>query len=245
MKKSIRVISLTLIIVVAFCFLTTGCTFDEGEFTSNEGLYSNITPGAESTESTEQPSDSGNSEEVGNPEDNSDDVYEYIEPDKATAVHATINVKYYGAIKLELYTNIAPITVENFVNLAKNGFYDGLTFHRVISGFVIQGGDPKGDGTGGSDKNIVGEFLINGINNPLSHKRGVISMARNSYDYNSASSQFFICHQDNPDSLDGQYAGFGIVTAGMDVVDAIAMVETDGNDKPKADVIIESIKIDS
>ncbi|MBE7064806.1 MAG: peptidylprolyl isomerase [Ruminococcaceae bacterium] len=155
-----------------------------------------------------------------------------------------MKVKDYGVIKLDLYKNIAPITVDNFVSLASKGFYDGLIFHRVISGFVVQGGDPEGTGMGGSDKNITGEFNINGINNSLSHKRGVISMARNSYDYNSASSQFFICHQDCSASLDGQYAAFGIVTEGMDVVDKIAAAETDANDKPLKNVVIESVKID-
>ena len=108
----------------------------------------------------------------------------------------------------------------NFVNLAQNGFYDGLTFHRIIEGFMMQGGDPNGDGTGGSDRNIVGEFSENGYDNTLSHTRGAISMAR-SNDYNSASSQFFIVHEDNTESLDGKYAAFGYVTEGMDIVDEI------------------------
>ena len=108
----------------------------------------------------------------------------------------------------------------NFVNLAQNGFYDGLTFHRIIDGFMMQGGDPNGDGTGGSDRNIVGEFSENGYDNTLSHTRGAISMAR-SNDYNSASSQFFIVHEDNTESLDGKYAAFGYVTEGMDIVDEI------------------------
>lgn len=134
--------------------------------------------------------------------------------------HAVITVENYGDIKLELDGDTAPITVKNFVELAKSGFYDGLTFHRIINGFMIQGGDPKGDGTGGSNKTIRGEFSKNGVENNISHKRGVISMAR-SQDNNSASSQFFIMHKDG-DYLDGSYAAFGHVTEGMDVVDKIA-----------------------
>ena len=134
--------------------------------------------------------------------------------------HAAITVENYGDIKLELDGDTAPVTVENFVTLAKSGFYDGLTFHRIINGFMIQGGDPKGNGTGGSDKTIKGEFKQNGVENNISHKRGVISMARAS-DYNSASSQFFIMHKDG-DYLDGAYAAFGHVTDGMDIVDKIA-----------------------
>ena len=134
--------------------------------------------------------------------------------------HAVITVKDYGDIKLVLDGDTAPITVKNFVELAKSGFYDGLTFHRIIKGFMIQGGDPKGNGTGGSDKTIRGEFSKNGVENNISHKRGVISMAR-LQDNNSASSQFFIMHKDG-DYLDGSYAAFGHVTEGMDVVDKIA-----------------------
>ena len=137
-------------------------------------------------------------------------------------VHVEMSVQDFGVIELELYPDIAPITVENFVSLVKDEFYDGLTFHRIVSGFMIQGGDPKGNGSGGSDKEIKGEFAINGVENTLSHTRGVISMAR-SKDPNSASSQFFIMHADNK-GLDGQYAAFGKVTEGMDVVDKIASV---------------------
>ena len=134
--------------------------------------------------------------------------------------HAVITVENYGEIKLELDGDTAPITVKNFVELAKSGFYDGLTFHRIISGFMIQGGDPEGNGTGGSDTTIKGEFSANGVENNISHKRGVISMAR-ATPYDSASSQFFIMHKDGA-HLDGQYAAFGHVTEGMEVVDKIA-----------------------
>ena len=126
----------------------------------------------------------------------------------------------YGKLELELDADVAPITVTNFVNLAKKGFYNGLTFHRIMSGFMIQGGDPNGDGTGGSEEMIKGEFKSNGIENTMSHKRGVISMARTQNDPDSASSQFFIVQADS-DFLDGDYAAFGKVTAGMDIVDKI------------------------
>ena len=134
--------------------------------------------------------------------------------------HVEIEVADYGTISLELDGKTAPITVENFLNLAKSGFYDGLTFHRIIDGFMIQGGDPEGTGYGGSDETIKGEFTQNGVENGISHVRGVISMARNGYDMDSASSQFFIVQSDNT-FLDGQYAAFGHVTDGMEIVDAI------------------------
>lgn len=143
--------------------------------------------------------------------------------------NVTIEVENYGTITAALYGEAAPITVENFVKLANQGFYDGLTFHRIISGFMIQGGDPKGNGTGGSNENIKGEFSANGVDNPIAHQRGVLSMARSSA-YDSASSQFFIMHQ-QATHLDGQYAAFGCVLTGMEVVDAICANTpvTDGN----------------
>ncbi|MBS6400714.1 MAG: peptidylprolyl isomerase [Atopobiaceae bacterium] len=134
--------------------------------------------------------------------------------------HVSIEVEGFGTIECALNANVAPITVANFCKLAGDGFYDGLTFHRIIEGFMIQGGDPKGDGTGGSGQTIKGEFSANGVQNPISHVRGTISMAR-SQDYNSASSQFFIMQKTNT-QLDGQYAAFGSVTSGIEVVDAIA-----------------------
>ena len=159
--------------------------------------------------------------------------------------HAEIDVKDYGVIKVELNADEAPITVTNFVKLAKEGFYDGLTFHRIIDGFMIQGGDPNGDGTGGSDETIKGEFSANNVDNILKHTRGAISMAR-SQDYDSASSQFFIVHQTYP-SLDGQYAVFGYVYEGMDVVDQIAtsvpVTDDNGTVEAQNQPVITSIKI--
>ena len=142
------------------------------------------------------------------------------EPASGGKHHVEIDVKDYGTITLELDADAAPITVANFLKLANEGFYNGLTFHRIMSGFMMQGGDPEGTGFGGSDETIKGEFSANGVNNPLSHTRGAISMARNGLSMDSASSQFFIVHQDST-FLDGQYACFGYVTDGMDVVDAI------------------------
>ena len=152
----------------------------------------------------------------------------------------TITMQNGKQIKLELYTEAAPITVQNFVDLVKKGFYNGLTFHRVISGFMIQGGCPKGDGTGGPGYHIKGEFSQNGVSNPIRHTRGVISMAR-AMDPNSAGSQFFIMHADAP-HLDGSYAAFGKVVEGMDVVDEIAAVSVDYSDKPTAPQVMERIE---
>ncbi len=149
-----------------------------------------------------------------------------------------IEMENGGKIELELYPEFAPETVKNFEKLVNEGFYDGLTFHRVIPGFMIQGGDPLGNGMGGSEKKIKGEFAINGFaQNTLKHTRGVISMAR-AFDPNSASSQFFIMHANAP-HLDGQYAAFGKVVSGMEVVDQIASVPTDYSDRPKIAVRIK------
>ncbi len=152
-----------------------------------------------------------------------------------------ITMKDGGVIKLELYPEKAPKTVANFEKLVGEGFYDGLTFHRVISGFMIQGGDPLGNGMGGSDENIPGEFAANGFPNPIHHERGVISMAR-AQDPNSASSQFFIMHADGF-FLDGQYAAFGKVVEGMETVDKIAAVATNPLDMPTTPQVIDTIKI--
>lgn len=158
--------------------------------------------------------------------------------------HAEIEVKDYGTIKVELDADTAPISVTNFVKLAQEHFYDGLTFHRIIDGFMIQGGDPEGTGRGGSDETIKGEFSENGVENNISHERGVISMARSS-DPDSASSQFFIMHQD-ADYLDGEYAGFGHVTSGMEVVDQICektpVTDSNGTVEKANQPVIEKIE---
>ena len=156
-----------------------------------------------------------------------------------------IEVEGKGVIKADLYGKLAPITVDNFVKLAKAGFYDGLTFHRVMSGFMIQGGDPSGNGTGGSGENIKGEFAANGVTNPLKHTRGVLSMARaNAYD--SASSQFFIMHQD-ASHLDGMYAAFGQVTEGIEIVDQICaetpVEDSNGTVAPANQPVITAIRV--
>lgn len=163
---------------------------------------------------------------------------------------ATITMEDGGVIKLELYPEIAPNTVKNFIHLANSGFYDGVIFHRVIEGFMIQGGDPDGRGTGGPGYRIKGEFSNNNHKNDLSHERGVISMARqgNPYfpasAYNTAGSQFFIMHADS-DFLDGDYAAFGKVIEGMDVVDRIATTETDGSDRPLETQTMQSVRVDA
>ena len=159
--------------------------------------------------------------------------------------HAEIDIADYGTVKLELDGDTAPITVQNFMDLANAGFYDGLTFHRIMDGFMIQGGDPNGDGTGGSDQTIKGEFSSNGVENGISHEKGVISMAR-SQDPDSASSQFFIVVADSP-FLDGDYAAFGRVTEGQDIVDKIAAdaqpIDDNGTIPKEAQPVIETIRI--
>ncbi len=160
--------------------------------------------------------------------------------------HAEITVKDYGTISVELDGDTAPITVQNFMDLANAGFYDGLTFHRIIPGFMIQGGDPNHNGTGGSENTIKGEFKNNGVENKISHTRGTISMARNSISMDSASSQFFIMHKDYT-GLDGDYAAFGHVTSGMEIVDQICedaiVVDNNGTVEYENQPVIESVKI--
>ena len=160
--------------------------------------------------------------------------------------HVEIEVENYGTIALELDADVAPITVTNFINLAESGFYDGLTFHRIMDGFMIQGGDPAGNGSGGSDQNIIGEYASNGYENNISHVRGVISMARKSNDYNSASSQFFIVQSDST-SLDGDYAGFGHVTSGLAIVDQICIdtpvQDNNGSVLPSDQPVISEVRV--
>ena len=169
------------------------------------------------------------------------------EPETAVAIKenpiATITMQDGSEIVIELFYSKAPNTVANFISLANSGFYDGLSFHRIINGFMIQGGDPDGIGTGGPGYSIKGEFTKNGVANNISHTRGTISMARSS-DMNSAGSQFFICQADST-YLDGQYAAFGKVLSGMDTVDSIASVKTDAQDHPTTAVIMKSVKVDT
>ena len=216
-KAFLRSLSLVLVLLTALSAVVfAGC----GSATSETAGGGSESQGSENSGSSATPSDGGSN-------------------------IAVIDVKDYGTITVELYPDIAPITVANFKKLINEKFYDGLTFHRIISGFMIQGGDPLGNGTGGSDENIKGEFANNGVSNNLSHTRGVISMAR-SQDMNSASSQFFIVHQDST-FLDGQYAAFGKVTEGMEVVDAIAanttVQDANGTVLPADQPVINSITL--
>lgn len=203
--------------------------------------------GAEKESSAETTANDGqetvSTEESGQEESTADNGEE-----ESKKHHVEITVKDYGTISVELDGDAAPITVENFMKLAEEGFYDGLTFHRIISGFMIQGGDPLGNGTGGSEENIKGEFSNNGVENNLSHTRGAISMAR-SKKMDSASSQFFIVHEDST-YLDGEYACFGYVTEGIEVVDAIcqgiprtAYLDSNGLVAKESQPVIESIKV--
>ncbi len=162
--------------------------------------------------------------------------------DSKEKLNCKITLDNEEVIELELYPDIAPISVSNFKHLANSSFYDGLIFHRVIEGFMIQGGCPEGRGTGGPGYHIKGEFSANGVENNLKHTRGVISMAR-AFDFDSAGSQFFIMHNDAP-HLDGQYAAFGKVTEGMEVVDKIAREKVNFSDKPLCDVVIKSIRVE-
>ena len=160
-------------------------------------------------------------------------------------VQAVIDVQGYGSMTFELCYDKAPITVQNFVDLAEDGFYDGIIFHRIIKDFVVQAGDPTGTGFGGSDETIKGEFIANGVDNDLAHVKGVLSMAR-AQDYDSASSQFFICTATNDTvsySLDGMYAAFGYMLDGEDVLDAMNNAQTDPNDRPINNIVINSITI--
>ena len=181
----------------------------------------------------------------GSSEPDKSGTYEPPALDNELTYYADIDIADYGMITVQLDQAAAPVTCANFVELANSGFYDGLTFHRIIADFMMQGGDPSGDGTGGSENNIVGEFASNGYENNLSHERGVISMAR-AQDPNSASSQFFICHADS-DFLDGEYAAFGVVTSGLDVVDAVCKkaqpTDDNGTIPSEAQPVIKSIKI--
>lgn len=224
MEKAKIIISLIVIIAVVLIF---GYSINK-----DKNVY---TTSGNKTSSTS----SSNNETKDN--DETEENVEYL-----TGKHyIKIKVKNYGTMQLELDADIAPITVTNFINLVNEKFYDGLTFHRIIEGFMVQGGDPEGTGFGGSENKIKGEFLANGIKNSISHKRGVISMAR-SASYNSASSQFFIVHEDSQESLDGLYAAFGHVTSGIEVIDKLVKVKVEddnGTVLPENQPKIEYIKV--
>lgn len=234
MKRYFSIIAIMALVVCMFA----GC----GSKKSNTS--SNANSGTSSSESAKQEEtavpESTESTDAGSDISSSDDTKQL-----SGKHHVVIKVKKYGNIKVELVADTAPISVTNFVNLAKKGFYDGLTFHRIIDGFMIQGGDPSGDGTGGSDETIKGEFSDNGVENNISHVRGTISMARSS-ENDSASSQFFIVQSDST-YLDGQYAGFGTVTSGMDIVDKICkdtpVTDSNGTVEKENQPVIEKITV--
>ena len=234
MKRYFSIIAIMALVVCMFA----GC----GSKKSNTS--SNANSGTSSSESAKQEEtavpESTESTDVGSDISSSDDTKQL-----SGKHHVVIKVKKYGNIKVELDADTAPISVTNFINLAKKGFYDGLTFHRIIDGFMIQGGDPSGDGTGGSDETIKGEFSDNGVENNISHVRGTISMARSS-ENDSASSQFFIVQSDST-YLDGQYAGFGTVTSGMDIVDKICkdtpVTDSNGTVEKENQPVIEKITV--
>lgn len=234
MKRYFSIIAIMALVVCMFA----GC----GSKKSNTS--SNANSGTSSSESAKQEEtavpESTESTDAGSDICSSDDTKQL-----SGKHHVVIKVKKYGNIKVELDADTAPISVTNFVNLAKKGFYDGLTFHRIIDGFMIQGGDPSGDGTGGSDETIKGEFSDNGVENNISHVRGTISMARSS-ENDSASSQFFIVQSDST-YLDGQYAGFGTVTSGMDIVDKICkdtpVTDSNGTVEKENQPVIEKITV--
>lgn len=234
MKRYFSIIAIMALVVCMFA----GC----GSKKSNTS--SNANSGTSSSESAKQEEtavpESTESTDAGLDISSSDDTKQL-----SGKHHVVIKVKKYGNIKVELDADTAPISVTNFVNLAKKGFYDGLTFHRIIDGFMIQGGDPSGDGTGGSDETIKGEFSDNGVENNISHVRGTISMARSS-ENDSASSQFFIVQSDST-YLDGQYAGFGTVTSGMDIVDKICkdtpVTDSNGTVEKENQPVIEKITV--
>lgn len=247
-KKIVMAAAAAVVVCVLFAVLAISLTGDNAVAASDDDASGTAAP----TSATEVTDATDSTEDAEDTEDTTDGTVNTATGDGATleeavATHyATIEIADYGTITLELYGNTAPATVENFVALAESGFYDGLTFHRIIEGFMMQGGDPEGSGAGGSDTTITGEFSANGFENNLSHVRGVISMAR-SNEYDSASSQFFIVHEDSPDSLDGKYAAFGYVTEGIEVVDAICEaaepIDSNGSIAADAQPVITAITI--
>lgn len=234
-KKKIKILILTMISVMMTALIATGCGSNKTD---------------ESAESSDSQSEEIQTEETEGLEEIEEEQmameFNITSPeDFETSTYAQIEIENYGTIMVALDAEAAPITVENFKKLASEGFYDGLTLHRIIAGFMMQGGDPLGNGTGGSDEEIKGEFASNGVANPISHKRGAISMARSQMP-NSASSQFFICHADS-EFLDGQYAAFGFVTEGIEVVDKICEeakpIDGNGTIPGEAQPVIKKISI--
>lgn len=242
MKKFLGIL-LTMVLVLGALTACGSAGKDKSDTSSKADSSSSADVSSSSEADSSEELDVSSSSEAGSNE--AEDSKQSEEKLLTGKHHAEIVVKDYGTIKLELDADTAPISVTNFVKLAREGFYDGLTFHRIISGFMIQGGDPNGDGTGGSDETIKGEFKENGVENNISHVRGVISMAR-SMENDSASSQFFIVHKDST-FLDGQYAGFGKVTDGMEVVDKICkkvkVEDNNGTTLPENQPVIETIKV--
>lgn len=219
--------------------LTFGCTVATANSTNETSFSSDAAPAGQISEAD----DAQQSAQTNETQETSNETQQTEEGTTMKNPIATITMKDGGVMKLELYPDVAPNTVKNFISLANSGFYDGLIFHRVIAGFMIQGGDPNGNGMGGPGYSIKGEFSGNGFTNDLKHSRGVISMAR-AMDPDSAGSQFFIMHVDYP-YLDGQYAAFGMMTEGFTVLDSIATTETDRNDKPLNPVVIDTIRVET
>lgn len=234
-----------LAVAAAGVIVAAGLVFGGIALFKNSNNAANAAADADNTSSGESRNTQGSSENQSTQSVNATNQSSTTEPEFKATKHAQIEIKNYGTISLELYGEEAPITVNNFVKLANEGFYNGLTFHRIISGFMIQGGDPNGDGTGGSTENIKGEFSQNGVQNRILHTRGTISMARSS-ENDSASSQFFIMQQ-NATHLDGAYAAFGRVTSGLEIVDKICentpVTDSNGTVTAENQPVITSVKI--
>lgn len=247
MKKKRRILPVVMILLLSAA-LVTGCgSAEDSDTDKGNSMQEESGASGEGTKDTQsEDADNSMQEESGASDGDTKDTQSQDADNTAAATdYAKIEIKDFGTVTVALNADAAPETVENFISLAKDGFYDGLTFHRIMDGFMMQGGDPNGNGTGGAENTITGEFADNGFENDLSHTRGAISMAR-SNDYNSASSQFFIVHKDSQ-FLDGQYAVFGYVTEGMDVVDAICSqaepTDDNGTIPPKEQPVITSITI--
>ena len=246
-KRQTLIVCLVAVAVVLVAIILALVLGGVDKNTTTDGKETNPTTTAPSTSaSTTDPGKLNADMTAIKAEIDSMEVVDFTETTETTE-YVKLTIKHYGDVVIRLRSDIAPITVANFQNLVAKGFYNGLTFHRIMQGFMIQGGAPKGDGTGGSDTTIKGEFKINGVQNDLSHVAGVISMARKSMPYDSATSQFFICNADASASLDGKYAGFGYVVAGLDVVLTVSEVEVKANatgsenSVPVEPVVIEKI----